>query len=251
MPERSDALGAALASLSNRVGFPDTPSIAPTVGARLRADLARAHRPPFAGAALWSRRRLAAAIALGLLLLGGAAVAARLAIGAVDVVVVPSLTPSAAPEAPTAFGDEVSLREAVGATGFKPGWPPSLGRPDDVYVVRPEHGTNAMVLAWRVTDGSLRIAGTPWSALLIEMPEGVDLATKYVLADSIEPARVHGEHAFWLTGEHDLALQGAFGGEAVRVSGNVLVWQRAGGVTYRLETMLPKAQAIALAETLP
>jgi hypothetical protein len=36
----------------------------------------------------------------------------------------------------------------------------------------------------------------------------------------------------------------------MRVSGNVLLWLRLPGVTYRLETMLPKAAAVALAETL-
>jgi hypothetical protein len=250
MAERTDVLETALRSLASRIELPDPPAIAPTVGARLRADAARTHRPPFPGTALWSRRRLVIAIAIGLLLLGGAAVAARLAIGTVEIRIVPTLAPSASAEAPAVFGDEVSLRDAVGATGIKPGWPPALGAPDDVYVVRSEQGPNAMVLGWRSGDGSPTIPRTPWTALLFEMRGNVDIVTKYVLADSIHLARVDDERAFWITGEHDLGLSGAFGGEVVRVSGHVLVWERSGGITYRLETPLPKGEAIALAESL-
>jgi hypothetical protein len=250
MPERTDALDAALRSLAGRVEFPDVPPIAPTVGARLRADAARAHRPPFAAAALWSRRRLIAAIAIGMLLLAGAAVAARLSIGAVRIGVVPSLAPSAAPEAPAAFGKEISLRDAVEATGVEPRWPRALDEPDDVYAVRPGTGSAALVLAWRPANGLPTIPRTPWSAVLFELRGDLDIATKIVLSPDIRPARVDGERAFWISGAHDLSLQGAFGGAVIRVVGNVLLWEDDAGVTYRLETMLPRAEAISLAETL-
>jgi hypothetical protein len=250
MPEPTDVLETALRSLTVQVEFPETPPIAATVGARLRADVARTHRPPFAGTALWSRRRLVVAIALGLVLLGGAAVAARLALGTVQIQIVPTLTPSAPPEAADAFGEEVSVQEALGATGIHPGWPPAFGWPDDAYVVRSSPADRAIVLAWRDVVGSPTIPGTPWSAVLIEMRGPAEVATKYALPDSVARARVHGQAAFWIAGPHDLALQGAFGGRSVRVSGNVLIWQRSSDVTYRLETMLPKADAIALAETL-
>jgi hypothetical protein len=250
MPERTDALDAALRSLAARVDFPDTPPIAPGVGARLRADAARSHRPPFPGAALWSRRRLIAAIALGIVLLGGAAVAARLSIGVVEIRVTHTLAPSAPPEAPDAFGREVPLRDAVDATGLEPRWPRALGRPDDVYVVRPGEGAAGLVLAWRSAEGLPSIQGTPWSAVLFELRGELDIATKTVLSPDIRPARVDGRRAFWISGAHDLALQGAFGGQQVRVVGNVLLWEDGSGATYRLETMLPKAGAVALAESL-
>jgi hypothetical protein len=253
MRDRPDVLEATLRSVAARVVFPPTPPVASTVGARLRADSARAHRPPFPATALWSRRRLVLAAALGLLLLGGAAVAARLSIGAVEVRVAPSLAPSAPPEAPSAFGTEVALRRAVGETGLKPGWPASLGGPDDVYVLRPggSGASPVLVLAWRDLAGYRTIPNTPWSAVLFELRGQLDIATKTVLARSIAPARVDGEPAFWITGEHDLGLQGAFGGEVVRVSGNVLLWEPTPGVTYRLETMLDRTAAIALAESMP
>jgi hypothetical protein len=142
------------------------------------------------------------------------------------------------------------MEQAIRRITFEPGWPPSLGRPDDVYLVTPGNGQGrTLVFAWRSAGGLPPIPDTPWQAVLYEMPGSVDIATKYVGATSIRPARVHGERAFWISGTHDLAMQGVFGGQAVRVSGNVLLWQRSPGVTYRLETMLGRAEAIALAES--
>jgi hypothetical protein len=252
MRERPDALDTALRSAATRVAFPPTPPIASSVSARLRADAVRPHRPPFPGAAIWSRRRLVLAIALGLVLLGGAAFAARLSIGAVQVRVAPSLAPTARPEAPSAFGTEVPVRRAIAETGMAPAWPPRLGTPDDAYVLRPGGASRApaLVIAWRAAGGDPAIPHTPWSVVLFELRGELDVITKTVLSNSISPARVSGGDAFWITGEHDLWLEGAFGGEVVRVNGNVLVWQPAPDLTYRLETMLPRAQAIALAETI-
>jgi hypothetical protein len=247
MREPTDTLERALRSLAERVQFPPTPPIAPTVGARLRADAARAHRPPFAGVVAWPRRRLVIVVALALVLLGGAAVAARLAIGPVEVRIVPSLSPGAPPETPAAFGDEVPLARAGRLAGIEPAWPPGLGRPDDVYVVDTGGAGSAVVLAWRGEAG--RIPDTPWTAVLIELRGDVQIATKYVGASGIHTARVDGRRAFWISGAHDLSLQGAFGGGTVRVSGSVLLWQPAPGLAYRLETTLPKPEAIALAET--
>ncbi|MGZ4113635.1 MAG: hypothetical protein ACXVQT_01000 [Actinomycetota bacterium] len=253
MPDpRTDALASALRAVAPRVTYPPTPSIAPMVGARLHADAARTYRPPFARIAAWPRRRVVVAIALAFLLLATAAAAGRLAIGAVSIEIVPSPAPSAAPEAPAAFGRDLTMQQAVERIAFEPGWPPSLGWPDDAYVVAAGTGPEGrvLVLAWRTAEGLPPIPGTPWRAVLYEVPGPVEIATKYVAASSIHPARVHGTRAYWISGAHDLAFAGAFGGEPVRVSGNVLLWQRSPDVTYRLETMLPKAAAVALAETL-
>jgi hypothetical protein len=238
-----------LRAVAARVELPPAPSLAPAVGARLRADSARSHRPPFPGAALWSRRKVLLAIALAVALLGGAAVAGRLAIGAVGIEVVPSLAPSARPEAPKGFGPRVPVARARAEVGFTLAWPPSLGRPDDAYVVHPGGGAGA-VLAWREAAGYTRIAHTPWSVVLFELPGPVEVATKTALPESIHRARVNGRPAFWITGPHDLTLQGAFGGETVRVSGNVLLWQRLPDVTCRLESTLSKRASIALAESI-
>jgi hypothetical protein len=246
-----DVLDAELRAVAARVAYPATPSIAPAVGARLQADAARSHRPPFARVATWPRRRVVLVVALGVLLLATAAAAGRLAVGAVGIEVVPSLAPSASPEAPAVFGRDLTMREAVGRIAFKPGWPPSLGWPDDAYVLSPGTGVGrVLVLAWRNAPDARAIPDTPWRAILYEVPGSAEIATKYVGAASIQLARVDGTRAFWISGAHDLALQGAFGGHAVRVMGNVLLWQRSPDVTYRLETMLPRRASIALAETL-
>jgi hypothetical protein len=252
MPEpRTQVLADELRAVGARVAYPPTPSIVPAVGARLRADVALAHRPPFARVAAWPRRRLVVVVALAFLLLAAAAAAGRLAVGGVSIQIVPSLTPSAPAEAHAAFGQDLTIAQAIERTGSKPGWPPSLGWPDDAYVLAPGNGLGqVLVLAWRDAPGLPPIPDTPWRAILYEVPGSADIATKYVGAASIRPARVHGERAFWISGPHDLALQGAFGGRTVRVTGNVLLWQRSPEVTYRLETMLPRAAAVALAETL-
>jgi hypothetical protein len=245
----TDVLASELRAVAPRVAYPPTPSIAPAVGARLRADAARAHRPPFARVAAWPRRRAMVAIVLAFLLLAAVAVAGRLAVGGVSIEIVPSLAPSAPPEAPAVFGPDLTLRQAIDRTASTPGWPPSLGWPDDVYVLAPGTGSGpVLVLAWRDAPDLPPIPDTPWRAILYEIPGSADVATKYVGAASIHPTRVHGERAFWITGTHDLALQGAFGGQTVRIRGNVLLWQRSPGVTYRLETMVPMRAAIALAE---
>jgi hypothetical protein len=250
MSDRSRELDTALRAVAGRIAFPETPRIAEPVGARLRAHAARRHPPPFARLAAWPRGRLVVVLAIAFVLVAGAAVAARLAIGGFAIEVVPSLTPSAAPEAPRAFGREVSLAEAVRETGIQPGWPPGLGPPDDVYVVRADALGPVVVMGWRGTPAAASIQDTPWRAVLFELHDDTDIATKYVGANVIHPAFVNGRRAFWISGAHDLTLGGAAGQRALRVSGNVLIWERTPGLVYRLETMLSKADAIALAETL-
>jgi hypothetical protein len=253
MPEvLRDPVELALEHAAARIAYPRTPSIAPAVGARLRADAVRAHRPPFAGIAAWPRRRVVVALALAFLLFATAAVAAgRLRIGAIGIEVTPTPLPSAPAEAPAVFGPEVTLRQAVGMTRSKPRWPPSLGRPDDVYVVSsPAFSGAGLVLAWRHAPDLEPIPGTPWNAVLYELPGDAGIATKYVGAHALYPARVAGRRAYWISGAHDLSLAGVFGGQPFRVSGNVLIWQREPAVTYRLESELPEVRAIALAEEL-
>ena len=77
-----------------------------------------------------------------------------------------------------------------------------------------------------------------------------EVAAKQLFAetDRYGDAIVEGRPAFWTTGAHALTLVSGRESRRVLVTGNVLIWQDA-GYTFRLETMLPRAQAIALAET--
>jgi len=59
---------------------------------------------------------------------------------------------------------------------------------------------------------------------------------------------VGGNDGYWISGPHDLVLRTPTGERRFLVQGNVLLWQD-GDTTFRLETALAEADAIALAET--
>jgi hypothetical protein len=67
-----------------------------------------------------------------------------------------------------------------------------------------------------------------------------------------EPVTVEGAQGFWISGEpHVIAYlepDGDIRSETVRLAGNVLLWET-GGVTYRIESTLSRAKAIAIAES--
>jgi hypothetical protein len=241
----------ALARLAAEVEYPPVPAIVPAVTARLVAERQLRRRPPFAGLALWPRRRVLLLAVAGVLLLAGTAVAARLAIGAIEIRVLP--TPSERPTtipSTVALGPRVSLAEARRTVGFGIALPPGLGQPDEVHIARSLFGSRVVILAWRPDAMHPKIEGTQWGSILMELPGGLGpLAYKDVGPNVlVEPVRFGGHGGFWISGPHDLAVLTPQGEQSTRVSGNVLLWTR-GGTTLRLETALPKAKAIALAET--
>jgi hypothetical protein len=72
--------------------------------------------------------------------------------------------------------------------------------------------------------------------------------------ESLVPVRIGTGYGYWVRDGRlyiapDPGSYGRFGTGASRPSGNVLLWQE-GGVTYRLETTLDRAPAVALAENL-
>ena len=239
-----------LRTLGPELAFPATPPLVASVTSRLLAERAATpSRRPFPGVALWTRRRALAVAVLGLLLLGGVAVAGRLAIGAIGVRIVQH--PSAG--GPTAterdLGQAVPLEDVAAMVGFEPAFPPALGEPDDVRVARTWSGARLAILAWRSAERDLAIPGTRWSTLLMQLPGDDELAVKQVLGGgSVEPATVAGADALWIGGPHELILMTPEGDVRLRIEANTLIWQR-GGITYRLETLLDKPDARALAET--
>jgi len=242
-----------LRALGGELAFPETPPLAASVTSRLLSERVASRTPrPFPGVALWTRRRTLALAVAGLLLVGGAAVAGRLAIGAVGVRIVqrsPSVEPSTNE---AAFGRPVSLAEATDLLGFVPAYPARLGVPDDVRIAQAWSGTHVVVLAWRPAPGEDRpIPGLPWSTLLMQLPGEDELAIKEVLGGgAVEPAKVNRSEALWIAGAHDLILRTPEGERRFLVVSNTLVWQH-DGITYRLETGLSKPDARALAETMP
>lgn len=256
MAERmTDAdLERALIALGSALEYPPAPPMAPAVTARLLAERAAARRPAFPGLALWPRRRvLLLAVAGVLLLLAGTAVAARLAIGAIEIRVVPT------PSVPTpstvgsgaVLGERATLEDARARAGFPVVLPPGLGPPTEVHLAESLFGSRVVVLVWDADASHPRIEGTPWSTILMELPGGTgSLAFKEISSDTtLQAVQVGSADAFWISGPHQLSLLTPDGEQHFTVTGNVLLWEH-DGTTLRLETALPEAEAVALAETI-
>jgi len=81
------------------------------------------------------------------------------------------------------------------------------------------------------------------------------LFTKVVpSAASIEAVPMRDAPGYWITGGFRLLLykdaHGAVGQDMIRTAGNTLLWER-DGVVYRLETTLPRDDALRIAASLP
>jgi hypothetical protein len=243
----ADELGAALSVLE--IEWPPTPDLATAVMARASSD-----RVPHVTRLPLSRpKRIMLIAAATVLLLAGAAVAAKIVIdlGAVVVDVVPDRpgllpTPSIAPS-----GEPVTLREAAILLGREVPIPGRLGRPDRVWAdeVFGDSGEVARVtLAWRARSDLPEISDTRFGAVLMVFEGDANLASKELYEDTgvLQFATVDGVDYYWTRGTHLLELLTGEGVVFVRVEGNVLLW-RDGAHTMRLETSLPKAEALRLA----
>ena len=243
-----------LIALGSTLEYPPAPAVAPTVTARLLAERAAARRPPFPGLALWPRRRiLLLAVAGLLLLLAGTAAATRLAIGAIEIRVVrtpPASTPPVV-ESGTELGERVTLEVARARVGFPIVVPEALGPPAEVYVAESVFSSRVVVLVWDADAAHPPIEGTPWSTILMELPGSKEpLASKEIRAETtLEAVRVGSHDAYWISGPHQLTLLTPEGEQRLTVTGNVLLWEQ-DGTTLRLETALPKAEGVALAESI-
>ena len=246
------ALEGRLRAIAADLAFPPTPPLAASVTSRLLSERAATRsRRPFPGVATWTRRRTVVVTVLGLLLVGGVAVAGRLAIGAVGVRIVERIPAPGPTTTEASFGRSVALDDVPALIGFGPAYPPSLGKPDDVRIAQTWSGARIVVLGWRADDPGDAIPGVPWSTVMMELPGDNELAVKNVLGGgAVEPARVDGSRALWIEGPHELILRGPDGEHRLAVEANTLIWQR-DGITYRLETLLGKPDARGLAETLP
>jgi hypothetical protein len=248
-PTLSDEqLTAALAEFGRGVAFPPAPALAPAVTARLDAERARGRRPRVPGLALLGRRRVLVLVAVGLLALLAIGGAARLAIGAFGVRVQPGATPSPSLPAvqPSRLGDPVSERQAVAQARFEPALPPGPA-PDEVYVIDTVFGDAGILYAWRPSAAYPQIEGTGYGLMLIAAQGDAEFVTKSIdRFDALVNVKVNGERAFWIPAPHQVSVGTEHGSETFSVTGNVLIWQ-VGNVSYRLETSLGRAEAIALA----
>jgi hypothetical protein len=121
-----------------------------------------------------------------------------------------------------------------------PAYPPDLGAPDRVFLLRDFGGT--LILAWSDPNypDLARLA-------LFAIPPG-PIVNK-LFPEQIERASVAGREAIWATGDHyvEVLLEGR--STLALVHGHVLIWE-VEGVTYRLETALPLEEAIRIAESI-
>lgn len=238
--------------------YPPTPDIAGSVGRRIvrrRAGPAPRYRARLALAAV----ALVMAVAL-LVPPVRAGILEVLRIGAVRInLVEPTVTPPPTAEPsrtqptvtprPTPFSSildlegETTLAAAQARVDFPirlPSYPADLGAPDKVFVQ--DFGGPVLIFVWlddqqpdRVRLSMYQFAPGPYAEK--SRPE------------MIKPVTVNGRPAIWGEGEHLLITRS--GRDVMRrlVDGNVLVWTE-GEVTYRIETDLPEAEAIHVAESL-
>jgi hypothetical protein len=238
-------LGAAISSLD--IEWPSTPALHAAVMARATSE-----RAPILRLTLSRPRRIVLIVAATMLLLAGAAVAAKIVIdlGGVIVEIAPDRpgilpTPSIAPT-----GGSVTIEEAAVLLGREVPEPAGLGRPDRVWAdeVFTEAGEVARVtLAWRARRGLPEISSTRYGAVLMVFEGDANLASKDLYEETgvLRFESVDGVDYYWTTGTHLLELLTSEGVAYVRVEGNVLLW-RDGPHTMRLETSLPMTEALRM-----
>lgn len=228
--------------------YPATPDVTWAVRQRLAARQTRS---------IPVRRRLAWAVAMFLLIIGGmmavpqvrAAVLRIIRAGAITIFVSESTAPDV-PDSSTSdefifeLATPITLAEAQARAQTPlqlPTYPADLGAPDQVYLQETER-ESAIIMVW------LKPGQTDEVRLSLYHIEVDDYA--YKAAGQIEVTRVNGREAFWLDAPHYFRLGNGRYQPWRFVAGNVLIWWPSEDVTYRLESGLPLAKAVRIAESL-
>jgi hypothetical protein len=226
-------------ALAAGFSYPPTPDIA----TRVRQPLRRPVRRP----------RLAWALAIVLVIAAGLLAVPSVRAAVVEIVKLGAVRifiggPTPTPLPPTG---QLSLSELPGETTLEvarasaaipirlPSYPPDLGPPDRVFLLRQFGGT--IILVWEDPNypDLARLA-------LFEIPPG-PIVNK-LFPERVQSTSVAGRPAIWTTGDHFVEVIVEGQNEQVLVRGNVLIWSLA-GVTYRLETTLALEEAIRIAES--
>jgi len=255
-------LEGALRALGPRYPYPSTPHLAVRVRTRLAAPPVR----PLPRRAPWGDpRRLALVAALLLLLIGTAALAipgTRDAIAhffhvqGVIVNRVPSPAPSLTPPTSLNLGRLTTITGAQAAVRFTIAVPAKLGPPDAVYVASGPPG-GEVALAYTPRPGIPLVRQTGLGVLITEFRG--DLIPGFISKEvgpgaTAEEVSVNGDPGWWIAGEpHTILIRVSPDSsqlETLRLAANTLVWAR-GGVTYRIESDLSKADAMRIASSLP
>lgn len=243
-----------LRELGEQVSWPDASPIASSVARQIAVRRPQQRRR-------WEPRQLAlAAVIIMAVALGGLAawptaretVADRIGVLGIEISGDSQRTPAGSA---LNLGEHVSLDEAQHLAGFDISTPPAkLGKPD-VFILNPAWGTQVSFAFHPTTD--LPEVGESGVGLLISELQGStnDSFIRKFLEEgtTMEVLNVNGETAFWIAGQPHAfvytAPDGSFHQEDMRLAGNVLLWT-ADGVTYRIESMLPRDDVLAIAQQL-
>jgi hypothetical protein len=253
--------------------YPSTPDIAAAVTRRIASEAPRGPRPHVL------RPRLAWAAGAAAVLLAGllavpqvrAAIVEIIRIGVVTIFVdtstptpesiVTAIPVTAAPQvvvvtstprpswAPPrslleSLAGEMTLEAAQAKVAFKillPTYPADLGPPDRVFVQ--DQGGQVAILVWTDPDDP----GYARMSLHQLPPESWGIEKVGVTA--LQVASVNGLPAVWAEGPYILIYRDGDLVEQRLVDGHVLIWEQ-DGITYRLESDLPLAEALKIAESL-
>jgi hypothetical protein len=250
----------ALRELGPRYPYPPTPSLAAAVRGRIVA------RPvaPVRRLALWrDPRRLALAAAVVLVLAGAAALinpTTRDAIAHffhVPGVIVSRVSPqpSLSPVTPLNLGRRTTMADAQSAVSFSIAVPSSLGTPEAVYVDTEVPG-GEVALAYTPRPGVPLVKQTGLGVLITEFRG--DLVPGFLTKEvgpstTLEETSVNGDPGWWVAGEPHVVITRISDSDypvTLRMAANTLIWEH-GGVTYRIESGLSRAEAFRIAAGLP
>jgi hypothetical protein len=243
-----------LVEVGGRIEWPEVADLTRSVRAAIGEDSPRRFTP--ARALAYAAILAALVVAASLVSFPGVrtAVADFLGIGGVRIDTEGS---APTPAAELDLGEQMSLAAARDAVAFDVRLPASLGPPDSVWLDTGVSG-GQVALAYESSSDLPAAPGTDLGALVTQFPDAevAETALKKVTGSqpgtTFEPVTVEGAQGFWISGEpHVIAYlesDGDIRSETVRLAGNVLLWE-AGGVTYRIESTLSRAEAIAIAES--
>ncbi len=252
--QRNDQWAARIQQQARHFAYPATPDLAGIEQQRLRTAL------PDAGSV--APRRVGWAILATLALLLAALLAVPpvratllewLQVGAVRIWLVeptPTVIATSTPASPPVdlhslqnLGGETTLAAAQAQVTFPlrlPAYPTDLGPPDRVY--QQDLDGDVVVLVWLDEADPAQVRLT--------LHFLTSDATAWKMQPTIESGGyVHNRPAFWLSGPYLLVVRNGDWDTVRLVQGHVLLWTE-GAITYRLESNLPLAEAIRIAESL-
>jgi len=157
-------------------------------------------------------------------------------------------TPSSQSSTLIPFLDQIAgkrtLTEAQQKVDFPillPAYPPDLGQPDHVFV---QEADGAMVvLVWLDAQQPERVL------MSLHLIEAGSWAIDKVKPTVVQETSVNNQRAIWAVGPYPLKLSNGDLQFVRLIDGHVLIWS-VDDITYRLETDLPLAEAIKVAESL-